>query len=63
MDNLVTQGLTYATTHYPMALAAYGILSGVYMTFCAVAAITKTDKDDKFAAKIKVFFSLPVDKK
>lgn len=63
MDTVVVESVTYVTTHYPVALAVYGILSGVYMTFCAVAAFTKTDADDKWAAKLKVFFSLPAGKK
>lgn len=47
---------------FPIASTAYMALSGAYLIFCAVAAFTKTDKDDKLANALKRFFSLPVKK-
>lgn len=42
----------------PIALTVYLVLSAAYNLFCVIAALTKTDKDDKIASFLKVFFSL-----
>lgn len=55
--------LTALVEKFPIALTIYLVLSAAYQLFCAVAALTKTDKDDKVASWLKVFFSLPVKKK
>lgn len=62
MEDMVQEFLTLASTKYTWAAAAYGALTGAYMIFCAVAAFTKTDADDKIAARLKRFFSLPTKK-
>ncbi len=48
---------------FPIVASIYVILTACYGVFCAIAAFTKTDRDDKIADKIRVFFSLPVKKK
>ncbi len=52
--------LTQVVAHYPVAAVVYGGLTGAYMLFCAFAAFTKTQADDKWADKLKRFFSLHV---
>jgi len=47
---------------FPLAAALYMGLSGAYMVFCAIAAITKSDKDDKIRDTLRRFFSLPIPK-
>lgn len=56
------QLLKEVTDKFPMAATIYLGLSGLYMAFCAVATLTKTDEDDKIAAKLRRFFSLPIKK-
>lgn len=63
MEEQVVQILNFLMEKFPIAMTIYMIASGLYIIFCAVAALTKTDKDDKLAEKLKVFFSLPVKKK
>lgn len=59
-----SQGLLSALIDkFPMVLTVYLVLSAVYQLFCVIAAITKTDKDDKVASFLKGFFSLNPPKK
>lgn len=63
MEDSLLQIYNFAVGKFPIVASIYGILSGLYITFCAVAAMTATDKDDKIATKLKMFFSLPNNKK
>ena len=58
MEDLIKE----ITTQFTKAATVYLGLSGLYMVFCAVAAFTKTQEDDKIADKLKRFFSLPIKK-
>ena len=58
MEQAIQEGLAYVVGKFPIALAAYLVLSACYQAFCFVATLTKTTKDDKIADKLKVFFSL-----
>lgn len=62
MEESIQQVLTVLVSKFPMAMLGYMVLSGAYTIFCAVAAFTKTDKDDAIANRLKLFFSLPVKK-
>ncbi len=62
MEQQLTEILQAAVTKWPVAMTIYLILSGAYQIFCAVAAWTTTDKDDKLVDKLKLFFSLPIKK-
>jgi len=63
MEQALVEVLQYLAAKFPWVIAVYSGLSGLYMAFCAIATLTKTDKDDKLADKLKVFFSLPIGKK
>ena len=62
MEEGLTEILIYLSTKFPWVLAVYGAATSLYTAFCFVTTLTKTDKDDKLAAKLRVFFSLPVNK-
>lgn len=62
MEDALTQILISLSTKFPWVLAIYGAATSFYTAFCFISTLTKTDKDDKIAAKLRVFFSLPVNK-
>lgn len=63
MEQAILELYNAVIAKFPIVASIYLVLSAFYGVFCAIATITKTDKDDKIADKIKVFFSLPVKKK
>lgn len=62
MEDAIVQIMQTLLDKFPKAVIVYTALTGAYWIFCAIAAATKTDKDDKLAAKLKIFFSLPTKK-
>lgn len=62
MEQALIDILQSLASKFPWVIAVYSGLTGLYMIFCAIASFTKTDKDDKIADKLKVFFSIPLKK-
>ncbi len=58
MEEQIQQLLTQFVAKFPIVALAYGVMSGAYIIFCTVAAWTTTKEDDKWAERLKIFFSL-----